>query len=137
MTGNIPSKFPHLLPPDTPCWQRFLAAHQSEYLSFDYDVRVGFGRPVGDEFDDAMKKMAIDLSQRRIDAVGFKDDQIEIFEVTRLAGLKAIGQLITYPILYRMTYHPTLPLIPHLITEQIDTDLDVVYRTIQAIITIT
>ena len=60
---------------------------------------------------------------RRIDAVGYTTNELYIIEVTVSAGLKAIGQLITYPILYTETYHPTRPLHPLLITESLQPDV--------------
>jgi hypothetical protein len=43
-------------------------------------------------------------------------------EITSYAGLKAIGQLITYPLLYAETYKPTLPVLPLLICTELSSD---------------
>jgi hypothetical protein len=48
--------------------------------------------------------MAITLAYKRIDAVIQFQDHTLIIEITRRAGLKAVGQLITYPLLYALKY---------------------------------
>lgn len=114
--------YPHLMPQDIDTWERFLEAYGSRFERFEYDVRVGKGRPAPDDQSDAIKKMAIDLSQKRIDVVAFTADAIMCIEITSNAGLKAIGQLITYPILYAETFKPTLPVLPLLICTDLDPD---------------
>ena len=115
--------FPHLLPPDVPVWKRFLAKFGSMFYRIDYDVRVGDGRPVSPTEPKNIKKMAIMLSQMRIDAVGFSSAGVAIIEITRHAGLKAIGQLETYPILYQKKYRPRARIYPILVCESINSDI--------------
>lgn len=115
--------YPHLLPEDIILWERFLDRHGNEFTHFDYDVRVGEGRPTDDYYPQNIQQMALDLSMRRIDAVGHTPNELYIIEVTVSAGLKAIGQLITYPILYKQTFQPTKPLHPLLVTEALQPDV--------------
>jgi len=122
--SGLNNLYPHLLQPDIDLWIRFLALHQAEYERFDYDVRIGKGRDVGDIYNDKIRKMAIGLSQRRIDVVGYKAKSIEIIEITLSAGLKCIGQMETYPILYKETYNPPLPITTLILTEQIESDIE-------------
>lgn len=93
--------YPHLLPDDIAVWQRFLHHYGHLYTHFDYDVRVGRGRPQPQQELAGIRKMAIDLSQRRIDAVGHAANRVCIIEVTTGIGFKAIGQIQVYPKLYR------------------------------------
>jgi len=116
-------RYPHLLPFDIPVWERFLETTTYKYIDFDYDVRVGEGRTPPDDVPDNIKQMAYDLSLRRIDAVGRTASEIHIIEITRSAGLKAVGQLVAYPLLYSLTYHPTQPLVKVLVCETIQTDI--------------
>lgn len=97
-------KYPHLLPDDVVVWEQFLKAHPNLFHTLDYDVRIGVGRPRPDLPDANLRKMATDLSQRRIDVVGHQDEIRTIIEITHSAGLKALGQLHAYPILYAQTY---------------------------------
>ncbi len=124
--SGLNNLYPHLLQPDIDLWIRYLALHETEYLRFDYDVRIGKGRDPGNSEPKSIREMAIGLSQRRIDVVGYKPDQIQIIEITLLAGIKCIGQLETYPILYKETYNPDLPITTLLLTEKLEADIQTI-----------
>lgn len=121
--ANLNRLYPHLLPDDINVWLRFLDKYGSDYDNFDYDVRIGTGRDPGRNYNDNIRQMAIGLSQRRIDAVGHRPGLITIIEITTSAGLKAIGQLESYPILYRQTYSPNIPINCLLVAESIQSDI--------------
>lgn len=97
-------QFPHLLPDDIQVWERFLAHYGSLYTHFDYDVRVGTGRPQPEQPLEGIRKMAMDLSQRRIDAVGWDTRGPTIIEITTGIGFKATGQIQIYPTLWRQRF---------------------------------
>lgn len=99
--------FPHLLPLDIEIWEAFLAERGDLYFRFEYDVRVGHGRDPGPSVGRDIQQMAIGLSQRRIDAVGFQMNQITIIEITARADLKCLGQVTAYPVLYQEKFQPT------------------------------
>lgn len=116
-------QYPHLLSVDVPVWEAFLDNYAPEFSMIDYDVRVGEGRDPGDDYEQNIRGMALDLSKRRIDAVGQLPDSIWIMEVTTVADMRALGQLTVYPPLYRITYRPAFPLVPVLICAKLDPDL--------------
>ena len=124
----LSTPYPHLIPEDSEVWSRFLDQWGKFYSRFDYDVRVGAGRDPGDSFPGNIRDMGILLSQRRIDAIGYTPKNIQLFEITRVADLKTIGQLIAYPTLYRETYNPTKPLQTSVVAVEIGTDLAPAYR---------
>ena len=115
--------YPHLLPDDIPVWERFLAAFPDRYDRIEYDVRVGKGRPAPPGTDANIQRAASALSHRRIDAVGFAPGVIDIIEITRLADLKAVGQLLAYPLLYSTTFTTPVPVTTVLVAEQLHTDI--------------
>lgn len=115
--------YPHLLPYDIPVWERYLASHGDQYIKIEYDVRVGEGSRPPRDLPDNIRQMWVDLSKKRIDAVAWRLDKIVLIEITRRAGMKAIGQLRTYPILYNLTYKPFLPAEPLLVAEQLLPDI--------------
>lgn len=119
--------YPHLLQPDIELWERFLDANPDKFSHYDYDVRVGLGRDPGAASPENIRRMSIDLSQRRIDAIGYTDSHLTIIEITLSAGLRAIGQLLAYPLLYREAYKPTLPIKLLLVASQIQTDMQSVF----------
>ncbi|MCK5614442.1 hypothetical protein KAR91_71920 [Candidatus Pacearchaeota archaeon] len=118
-------QFPHLLTADQPVWMRFLAQFGKDFTQFDYDIRVGEGRPAPEGTPAGIQKMSLDISKRRIDAIGFQPDKITVIEITRRAGLKALGQLIAYPILYQNSFSVKLPIMPLLVAEELLSDVEV------------
>jgi len=122
------NRFTHLLPEDIEVWKRFLVSPANIYSHFDYDVRVGDGRDPGSKFDEKYRQLGILLSQRRIDAVGHHDSHLAIIEITRVAGLMALGQLTAYPVLYQLSYNTTLALKPILVCEELQADAEVPFH---------
>jgi len=116
--------YPHILPVDIPVWQRFLAAHPSLPADIDYDVRVGIEQDPGPAFPDNIRQMAITLAYKRIDAVVQFEGRTLIIEITRRAGLKAVGQLITYPLLYAIKYPQATNITPLLVAEELLPDTE-------------
>lgn len=123
--------FTHLLPPDASLMASFLAANPTRYDNIDFDVRVGRGSDPGPDFPPTTRSLAVMLSQRRIDAVGYAEEFIDIIEVTVTAGLKALGQLIAYPLLYKSTFNPDRPVAPLLITAAFRPDVRTLFDQLQ------
>ena len=123
-------RYPHLLKQDAALWGQYLKLHKDEYSHFDYDVRVGLGRDPGSEQPENWRKMGLDLSMRRIDVVGYTNIDIRIIEVTQSAGITALGQVMAYPILYRSTYFPDLPLSVLLVAREIQSDMEPVFQAL-------
>ncbi len=121
-------KYPHLLPPDIPVWERYLAKYGHQFSEIDYDIQVGKGRDPGDDFQPNIRNMALNLSRRRIDAVVTLPGKILIIEITTLADMVAVGQMILYPILYQQTYNPIWPIEPLLICERLGSDIEPALR---------
>lgn len=115
--------FPHLLPVDIPVWRRYLEEYGHQFVKIEYDIRVGKGAQAPLGTPENIRKMWNDLSKKRIDAVAFTTTKIVVIEITRVAGMKAIGQMKTYPILYELTYRPFLPVEPLLVCEELLADI--------------
>lgn len=120
--------YPHLLKDDIVLWERFLASPSNSYTDFEYDIRVGDGRDPGVDFPRNIRKMALDLSQRRIDAIGRAPNSITIIEISTNAGLTQIGQLLAYPTLYRQTFHYTGTIHRLLVAQELQSDITEVLR---------
>lgn len=119
----MPKPYPHLLPDDVAVWERYLKEYGEIYSQILYDLRVGTGRNPGPQDLPQLQDMAVDLTQRRIDAVAVTDDAIHLIEITHTIGLKALGQYIAYPCLYIATFHPPQPIIPIIVGAQFQTDI--------------
>ena len=90
------TKYPAMNVDEVLVWREFLRLHQTEFDRFDYNTRIGSGTDPGPEFSENIRKMAVALSQLRLDAVGFRGEAATIFEVKRNAGPQNVGQLLTY-----------------------------------------
>ena len=95
-----------MLPADVKLWDRFLDRYGHEYSGFRYDVHVGGEIEKESHWTGKVVSMASWLASKRIDAVGFKPGETVIFEVKPEAGVTAVGQLITYRMLYLEKYPP-------------------------------
>jgi|SRR5215469_7892423 len=89
-------KFPGMLPREVLIFKNWLVAHESEFDSFDYNVRIGSGHDPGPAWPDYVRQQAIANTQLRIDAVAHKNGAVSIIEVKDRAGASAVGQLVTY-----------------------------------------
>lgn len=104
MTRGKNRLYPHLLAEDIAIWEQFLNVHRSRFTHIDYDVRVGEGRPVPPDTPPPTTRDWEHLTKRRIDAVGHTERTRWIIEVTHTAGLRAVGQCLSYPFLYIRTF---------------------------------
>jgi hypothetical protein len=94
---------------EIPIWQDWLALHEKEYDRFEYDVRVGESIIPPPDIDANIASMAIDLAKKRIDVVAWKGNSPTIIEIKDFAGLTAIGQLVSYPILFVNEFPDAMP----------------------------
>lgn len=118
-----PRPFPHLLPAESIAWAVWLRFHAQEYDRFDYDVRVGRGRPIDPTLPPEIQDMARALYPNRIDVVGYKGTIPTIFEVNPRGSLKATGAILLYEFLYRETFAYTGELHLAVVLERIAPDM--------------
>ncbi len=101
--------YPHLMPTEIPIWEQWLKTYEQEYNRFDYDVRVGESITPPPTVDANICAMAVSLAKKRIDVVGWKNDQPTIIEIKDYVGLTALGQMFSYPLLYQWEFPETKP----------------------------
>ncbi len=97
---GLQSWYPHLKPNDVHLWEKFIRANANFFDTVDYDVAVGEGVVVGDVTADVYAKSFKKLTQKKIDVIGYRKDQVWIVEVKPFAGSSALGQLLSYRILF-------------------------------------
>ncbi len=123
-----PQEYAHLLPAERILWARWLLDHRTDYDAFDYDVRVGEGRPPDPRLSPENQQMWRDLTKRRIDVVGYKAGFPTLFQVAIAAGRKDLGALEMYRDLYVVTFldrpRPALAWVG----ERIDPDMERVMK---------
>lgn len=125
-------RFPHLLAEDADIWSVWLKEFGSSYERFEYDVRVGYGTDPGPGIGAAYRSMAWDLSHRRIDAIGYRPHELELFEVTRLVGFKTVGQFVGYPVLYNLSGRTNLRLHMSIVAAELGGDMLYVLQALGA-----
>ncbi|MBA7494459.1 hypothetical protein ES702_05035 [subsurface metagenome] len=114
---------PHMLITDIPVWYRFLEVYGDRFKSLYYDCFVGGPWHTARELEDPMTRMWWANTAKRLDALAVLENEIWIIEVSQSPGLRSIGQLQSYRVLY--LEDPKFPLIEKmvLVLEHIDTDV--------------
>jgi len=96
--------YPNMREAETLIWERFLAAFPDAFDEVAYNVKVGEGAVIPDGTEDVLAKDFKELTQRKIDVMGFKNNSIDIIELKPYAGTGAVGQVKAYGVLYKKTY---------------------------------
>lgn len=105
-------KYPHLMVSDVRLWEHYLETVDHKFTSFEYDTHVGEGVKLEDSWEPETKRLAIALSEKRIDVVGWKALVPTIIEVKPGASMSAIGQVLSYRELFvRRFKEATRPLL--------------------------
>ena len=98
-------KYPHMIGEDTDVWNRFILAFPNRFDTVDYDIHVGHGAKIFDIEDPKAQNYWTQLTKKRIDVIGYKDNFVTIIEVKNRVGLYTLGQILGYRFLY-LREHP-------------------------------
>jgi hypothetical protein len=90
------TKFPGMRPSEVNLMRRWLAAHETEYDSFDYNIRIGAARDPGPQYPEWVRKAARMSSQLRMDALAWKGTQITLIELKNVAYPSGAQKLAVY-----------------------------------------
>lgn len=114
---------PHMLKPDIPVWYRFLDKWGFPFLNLYYDCLLGGPFLTQEEKKDPLKWMWRVNLAKRADSIAELDNEVWIIEVASDPGLRILGQLQTYRVLWLRD--PKLAKIERmiLVCESIDQDL--------------
>lgn len=93
-------KYPHLIGEDSAVWSRFILKFPDRFDTVDYDIHVGSGIATTNEPNDKPAEQWKDLTRKRIDVIGWKNDLITIIEVKNRVGLPTLGQILGYKFLF-------------------------------------
>lgn len=95
-------RYTHMVEEEVEIWERFMEKFPDRFETVDYDFRVGEGAPVPAGAAESHARMITMLSQKRIDALTWVDNQPTIIEIKRRVGLSTVGQVIGYKTLFEM-----------------------------------
>ena len=116
-------KYPHMFPLDIETWERFLDKYETLYDTFVYDCRVGKKTKVYPHWKECYKRNAQELSQLRIDVLGFKEDTIDIIEVKPRFSSSAIGQILCYTECFIRDFNPEQSVRSVVVAAEVDPNL--------------
>lgn len=117
-------RYPHLMVGDVEIWERYLDLHAKEWTGFRYDVRVGSGAEELPEAPEYLRRMALALTEKRIDVLGEKGQELWIIEVKPNAMLSAVGQVLSYQVLFEDRFPEQRKPYLMIVTDRIGPDID-------------
>jgi hypothetical protein len=121
--GALNRHYKHLLDPDIALLLDFQADHFTEYINWEYDVRVGPGRDPGSDTPAEIRKMALDLSRRRIDCIAEARDHVQLIEICQIAQYRPIAQLPIYAYHYIHDFNPAKPVQTAILCREMPDDI--------------
>lgn len=117
-----------MLEQDVPLWHLFRKKYGSQFSHFFYNVRVGGPDLKNVKADEKLLKMWYDVTAKRIDAIGEKNQEIWIIEVASIPGIRAIGQILSYRFLWNLDIKIKKLVKDVLLCYRIDNDLEMVLK---------
>ncbi len=116
--------YPHFLAADIGVWTRYLRDPLAPITEVWYDVHVGQAvlLPVG--ADDLDRRISAGVTRKRIDVVARVRGGYWVIEVKPFANMVALGQIITYTRLFIEEYEIDGQVIPVIIADQVDPDIE-------------
>jgi hypothetical protein len=119
-------KYPGMAPREVLIWRKWLESHQSEYTDWQYNVRIGNGTDPGALYPKVYRDQYIFNTQKRADAVAYQALQPFIFEVKARATASSMSQLLTYKVLWPITFPHTFPPKLVLVSDRVTSDMPMV-----------
>lgn len=113
----------HMSSLDQPLWERFQAAHGSEYELFYFDASLGTPSEVAADAPPELAKMWTRITSKRMDVVGRKPGEWWILEMRPNASSGALGTVLTYRELWRSAPPDSDPVRAAIVTDRPDPDL--------------
>lgn len=89
-----------MLEADVPLWHLFLDRFSEWFERFYYNVKVGGADPTKVPGAPVFAKQWYDVTAKRIDAIGERKNDIWIIEVASSPFLRAVGQCLSYKLLW-------------------------------------
>jgi len=89
--------------------RRWLTAHGAEFDSIEFNVRLGDGEPCPPDTEEYLAKCWRENTQKRADLVAIAGGLATIVEVKDRITPGAVGQILTYKMLWNRQY-PSIPI---------------------------
>src|SRR3990167_1632940 len=105
--------YPNMREKETLIWERFLDKFPDAYDAVIYNLKIGAGAEIPEDTEENLARDFRELTQHKIDVVGFKGNSVDIIELKPYAGVGAVGQVIGYRDLYSVSF--TGAVLPNLV----------------------
>lgn len=115
-------KYPHLIGEDTEVWNRFILKYPDRFDTVDYDIKVGRGADTTPIQEQTSKEYWAQLTKKRIDVIGYKNNFVTIVEVKKRGSLFTLGQILGYKYLYLREFPEVLSVLTLIVAAQISQD---------------
>jgi hypothetical protein len=123
-SGKSIVAWPHMARRDAAIWTRFLDRYADDYIGFSYDVAMG-GRILDLPDHDPQTALGWQYSTAlKLDAVGWKGNQVWIFEVRPEATVGTYGAAVVYTMVAKREQLAELPLVPAIVCETCQIDVE-------------
>lgn len=127
MRPKVSVRYKHMMPEDTVIWRKFIENGDGVPDEVWYDLRVGKAVEVASGQPEWMHRFAEYSTRKRIDVVGRRGLLWMVIEAKPLAGVVALGQVIYYSWAFVREYEPRGRVIPVIITDVVDPDVQPVF----------
>lgn len=97
-------RYPALIGKEVILMRQWERRHLTDYDTMDFNVYLGSGRDPGPSYPAYIRKMAVQISQKRVDGVAWLRGVPTIIEVKDRVTASAIGQILTYQALWPFNY---------------------------------
>ena len=122
------AKYPHMKPADIEIWERFIAANPKFFDTVNYDFHVGKGADFLPDDESTAEGRENRLYRKKIDVVGYFNDNVWIIEVKPEADMLALGQVLTYKKIYIEERGPDLTLTLAVVCGNIAKEMEAVFK---------
>jgi len=112
------------MPAEIPVWEDFLRTNFAKsFERFEYDVKVGRIPPAPETWPQWLKELLRTLWSKRIDAVGYRKNEIWIFEVKVLCRHTGLAQAQVYRYCLGRDKYPGREIKACVVARQFDPDI--------------
>jgi hypothetical protein len=98
--------YPNMKELETAMWNKFLLKFPNAYDNVIYNLKLGEGANIPEGTEENLARGFTELTQHKIDVVGFLGNKVDIIELKTYAGTAAVGQVIGYRELYMKFIDP-------------------------------
>lgn len=114
-------------PEDVAVWERFIDDHPNYFETVDYDLAVGKGAPVDPTHPENIQRDHTILTQKKIDVVGYRGEEITLVEVKPIADMRSLGQIISYAHLYALDHPEAGEITRVVVAGALERELDAIF----------